>query len=58
MDSENKPSALFVYFTYTNQTKKILDAMAEVLQTHGCDVTFAVDQTHPSATRSDSSRSR
>jgi len=37
-----KPSVLFVYYTYTNQTKKVLDAMAEVLRDRGCDITFAL----------------
>jgi len=41
MDSEKKPWALFVYYSYTNQTKKVLDAMAQVLQDRGCKVTFA-----------------
>jgi hypothetical protein len=36
-----KPSVLFVYFTYTNQTRKVLDVMAEVLRGRGCDVTLA-----------------
>src|SRR6266702_8838899 len=31
MDSATKPPVLFVYFTYTNQTRKVIDAMAEVL---------------------------
>jgi hypothetical protein len=30
MDPASKPSVLFVYFTYTNQTRKVMDAMAEV----------------------------
>ena len=41
MDSATKPSVLFIYFTYTNQTHKVIDAMAEVLRGHGCDVTLA-----------------
>jgi multimeric flavodoxin WrbA len=36
-----KPSVLFAYYSYTNQTKKVLDAMAQVLSDHDCDVTFA-----------------
>jgi hypothetical protein len=32
---------LFVYFTYTQQTKKIVDAMAEVLVGRGCDAELA-----------------
>jgi menaquinone-dependent protoporphyrinogen IX oxidase len=41
MDSATKPSVLFVYYTYTGQTVKVLDAMAEVLRDRGCDVTLA-----------------
>ena len=41
MDSATKPSVLFVYFTYTNQTRKVIDAMAEVLRGRGLDVTLA-----------------
>ena len=33
---------LFVYYSYTNQTKRVLDAMADVLQSQGCGVTFAL----------------
>jgi len=42
MPPETKPSVLFVYYSYTNQTKRVLDAMAGVLQEKGCDVTFAL----------------
>ena len=45
MDSAMKPSVLFVYFTYTNQTQKVIDVMAEVLRGHGIDVTLA-DRVH------------
>jgi len=31
----------FVYFTYTNQTRKVIDAMAEVLRSRDVDVTLA-----------------
>ena len=41
MPPGTKPTVLFAYYTYTNQTKKVLDAMAQVLQDHDCDVTFA-----------------
>ena len=41
MDPATKPSVLFIYFTYTNQTRKVIDAMAEVLRGRGCDVTLA-----------------
>jgi menaquinone-dependent protoporphyrinogen IX oxidase len=36
-----KPRVLFVYFTYTQQTRKIVDAMTEVLSERGCDVDSA-----------------
>jgi hypothetical protein len=32
---------LFVCFTYTNQTRKVIDVMAEVLRGRGIDVTLA-----------------
>jgi hypothetical protein len=35
------PSVLFVYFTYTQQTLKVVEAMSEVLRGRGCDVTLA-----------------
>ena len=41
MDSAARPSVLFIYFTYTNQTRKVIDAMAEVLRGRGCDVQLA-----------------
>ena len=41
MDSASKPSVLFLYFTYTQQTLKAVEAMAEVLRGRGCDVTLA-----------------
>ena len=37
-----KPSVLFVYFTYTNQTSKVLDVVAEELTARGCEVTKAL----------------
>jgi hypothetical protein len=36
-----KPSVLFVYYTYTQQTRKVAEAMAEVLRRRGCDVHLA-----------------
>jgi hypothetical protein len=33
---------LFVYFTYTKQTQKTVDAMADVLRGRGCDVELAL----------------
>jgi len=41
MATGSKPRVLFVYFTYTQQTKKIVDAMAEVLGDRGCDTELA-----------------
>jgi multimeric flavodoxin WrbA len=41
MDSATKPSVLMVYFSYTHQTEKVLEAMAQVLREQNCDVTFA-----------------
>ncbi len=41
MDSARKPSVLFVYYTYTQQTLKVVDAMADVLRNRGCEVTLA-----------------
>jgi menaquinone-dependent protoporphyrinogen IX oxidase len=36
-----KPRVLFVYFTYTKQTLKVTEAMAEVLRERGCEVQLA-----------------
>src|SRR5277367_690357 len=36
-----KPKVLFVYFTYTKQTLKVLEAMTEVFRDRGMDVTHA-----------------
>jgi hypothetical protein len=33
-----RPQVLFVYFTYTQQSRKLAEAMAEVLRDRGCDV--------------------
>ena len=41
MNPASKPSVLFVYYTYTQQTLKVVEAMAEVLRGHGCDVNLA-----------------
>ncbi len=41
MDSARKPSVLFVYYTYTQQTLKVVEAMAGVLRNRGCEVTLA-----------------
>ena len=32
MNAKPKPSVLFVYFTYTKQTLKVVEAMSEVLR--------------------------
>src|SRR3954471_2731832 len=37
-DEPQQPSVLFVYFTYTQQTLKVVQSMAEVLRGRGCDV--------------------
>ena len=42
MNAQHKPSVLFVYFTYTQQTLKVVEAMSEVLERRGCDVDHAV----------------
>ena len=44
MDLATKPSVLLIYFTYTNQTRKVMDAMAEVLRGRGCDVQLAATE--------------
>jgi menaquinone-dependent protoporphyrinogen IX oxidase len=33
-----KPQVLFVYYTYTQQTLKVIEAMANVLRERGCEV--------------------
>jgi len=33
-----RPTVLFVYYTYTNQSARIVDAMSDVLRERGCDV--------------------
>src|SRR3954452_16337344 len=38
MNEKPTPSVLFVYFTYTKQTLKVVEAMSEVLERRGCDV--------------------
>jgi menaquinone-dependent protoporphyrinogen IX oxidase len=38
MDATRKPQVLFVYYTYTEQTLKVVDAMAGVLRDRGMDV--------------------
>jgi hypothetical protein len=41
MDRAGKPKVTFVYFSYTKQTKRVMDAMAEVFQQRGWDVQAA-----------------
>ncbi len=36
-----RPKVLFVYFTYTKQTLKVLEAMTEILRDRGCEVQHA-----------------
>jgi hypothetical protein len=35
------PRVLFVYFTYTQQSLRVAEAMADVLRGRGCDVRLA-----------------
>ena len=43
-----KRSVLFAYFSYTNQTKKVLDEMADVLRNRNYEVTYAqIELTDP-----------
>lgn len=47
-DTVTKPSVLFVYYSYTQQTKTIVDAMAEEFRGRDVDVTLAaVELTDP-----------
>jgi hypothetical protein len=39
--SAEKPQVLFVYFTYSRQTLRVVEAMASVLCERGCGVTLA-----------------
>src|SRR6266545_7341084 len=41
MDAPTKPSVLFVYYTYTQQTLKVVEAMADVLRHRDCEVHLA-----------------
>jgi menaquinone-dependent protoporphyrinogen IX oxidase len=40
-NSRKRSRVLFVYYTHTQQAKRVCDAMAEVLRGRGCDVTQA-----------------
>jgi menaquinone-dependent protoporphyrinogen IX oxidase len=35
------PRVLFVYYSYTMQTQKVVDAMTDILRQHGCEVEHA-----------------
>ena len=39
--SETRPRVLSVYYSHTQQAKRVSDAMAEVLRGRGCDVSQA-----------------
>jgi hypothetical protein len=39
--SEKRPQVLFVYYTYTKQTSKVVTVMSDVLRDRGCDVHLA-----------------
>jgi len=41
MDIKNKPSILFVYYTYSQQTRLVVESMAGVLRARNCDVQLA-----------------
>ena len=48
MNAETRPSVLFVYFSYTGQTFKLVETMTEVLESRSCDVTqAAIEFTDP-----------
>src|SRR4051794_3237568 len=38
---DEKPTVLFVYYSFTKQTEMVVDAMAQELTTRGCTVTVA-----------------
>jgi hypothetical protein len=40
--TDEKPTVLFSYYTFTKQTGMVVDAMAEELTARGCDVTKAL----------------
>ena len=48
MNSPRKPSVLFVFYSHTQQSFRVAEAMAGVLRERGCDVTLAgVEFTDP-----------
>src|SRR3954451_12710796 len=43
-----KPRVLLVYYAYTQQSRKVAEAMAEEMRTRGCDVSHAaIELTDP-----------
>lgn len=47
-DKGTKPRVLFVYFTYTKQTFRVVEAMTEAFRERGCEVQHAaIDLTDP-----------
>jgi hypothetical protein len=41
MDTATRPTALFVYYTYTQQTLKVVETMAGALRDRGSEVVLA-----------------
>jgi len=41
MEATARPTVLFVYYTYSQQTLRVVEATAGVLRERGCDVTLA-----------------
>jgi hypothetical protein len=41
MNSPRKPSVLFVFYSHTQQSLRVADAMAGVLRERGCEVSLA-----------------
>src|SRR4051794_23845510 len=41
MNLPRKPSVLFVFYSHTQQSRRVADAMAGVLRERGCDVSLA-----------------
>jgi hypothetical protein len=38
---KSNPKILFVYFSFTNQTRKVVEAMSDVMRAKGCVVSHA-----------------
>jgi flavodoxin len=52
MNSPRTPSVLFVFYTHTEQSRRVADAMAGVLRERGCDVSLAgIEFTDPRCAR-------